>query len=1143
MDSQSSDVANRPQFSEDSCRERLHQLINGDSLDFGAWNSLITEIEKIHPDDIDMISLAYDSLLSKFPLCHWYWKRYAYHKARLCNADKAVETFEQAVELTPFSVGLWYEYCLFAITYSDDPDDVRRLFQKGLAIVGKDYYCHVLWDKYMVFEFSQQKWDVLAKVYAQALRFPTQKLKKYYKIFKDLVSILEEEIRSLNNGNLEVQAEELYNGASALSDKEISQVVNDLWDPCDISVRCKALHRYKFIGDQLYQKACQLDEKIKSFESNIQRRYFHITPIDDDQLNNWHRYLDFIEKQEDFDWALKLYERCLISCANYPEFWMRYVDFMEAQGGRELALLAIERAKTVFLNNVPGIHLFSARFSEQIRDLAGARASFSNYDSGCDIYFIESVVKQANMEKRLGNDEAACEIYEKALRWAMPDKEKQHFLPKLYIHYYRLKHMLTGGADTSRDVLIEGIKQVPDSRLLYEELIRHAMMHGGAKQLSIIDSIITTAISPSLDGPQGLDIKDREYISTLFLEFVDLCGTVHDVKKAWNLHIKLFPQLIRVNPLYKYPTSKERQSNSPVLLNLPSKNQSSGDLIWQPEQEKLPSLPLVDDKQPSNVSAEQIPTLDDDDVANKKLQQLSPKVSVDFDDESKTDASKQMELVDGLDQRPKEDCPQQMDWTSISERQSKEDASTSSLLEQEQPSGPNVPPEISEEEARSTNILCPQELELEKQLESVSLEKISPDSQQEVPEGQVLVASDHHGSEEVPSTSNCRSAEGHLNAGHGRSFVTLAQNEADENKSAADSAQSWDFTAASHQNSTATQHPSSRVTSSRAENQCETKDMATPARSGSSEFTHNPALQDQQLHPQQVGLGPQDSTFEIHPIQTQNSQGDPELPLVPEKSGQGNIQPRESAAQEDISVKHGLENQPQMFSSPVSSAQGNTAENAMQTSQQVGHAHHGQAFDQMWQYHSQQQYQLLQQQYQQYQQQFLQMQQSYPHQQPYLNQQTYQQQVPIFQQQQQLQSLPYQHQQFQQQIPYLQQMQQQYHQQQYQQMVQSMQPYNQSPALAYQYQMNQQGYEQVLQQYQLNQQTSHTLQQQQEQGGYPQVQQHQEQHQHLQEQVDQGQQIVQHGTTSLESQPERVSTQSKTAEEGSRHPKSAQGSL
>lgn len=39
----------------------------------------------------------------------------------------------------------------------------------------------------MVFEFSQQKWDVLAKVYAQALRFPTQKLQKYYKMYDFLL--------------------------------------------------------------------------------------------------------------------------------------------------------------------------------------------------------------------------------------------------------------------------------------------------------------------------------------------------------------------------------------------------------------------------------------------------------------------------------------------------------------------------------------------------------------------------------------------------------------------------------------------------------------------------------------------------------------------------------------------------------------------------------------------------------------------------------------------------------------------------------------------------------------------------------------------------------------------------------------------
>ncbi|XP_054782903.1 pre-mRNA-processing factor 39-2-like isoform X1 [Prosopis cineraria] len=34
--------------------------------------------------------------------------------------------------------------------------------------------------------------------------------------------------------------------------------------------------------------------------------------------------------------AAKLYERCLVVCANYPKYWMRYVDFMETKGGREI---------------------------------------------------------------------------------------------------------------------------------------------------------------------------------------------------------------------------------------------------------------------------------------------------------------------------------------------------------------------------------------------------------------------------------------------------------------------------------------------------------------------------------------------------------------------------------------------------------------------------------------------------------------------------------------------------------------------------------------------------------------------------------------------------------------------------------------
>lgn len=46
--------------------------------------------------------------------------------ARLFNAEKAVEIFERAVESSPFSVGLWVDYCTFAVSLFEDPFDIRR---------------------------------------------------------------------------------------------------------------------------------------------------------------------------------------------------------------------------------------------------------------------------------------------------------------------------------------------------------------------------------------------------------------------------------------------------------------------------------------------------------------------------------------------------------------------------------------------------------------------------------------------------------------------------------------------------------------------------------------------------------------------------------------------------------------------------------------------------------------------------------------------------------------------------------------------------------------------------------------------------------------------------------------------------------
>lgn len=53
------------------------------------------------------------------------------------------------------------------------------------------------------------------------------------------------------------------------------------------------------------------------------------------------------------------------------------------------------------LQNVPAIHLFNAWFKEKIGDRCGARAAFLLPDKELNSDFMEKVVKEANMEKRL----------------------------------------------------------------------------------------------------------------------------------------------------------------------------------------------------------------------------------------------------------------------------------------------------------------------------------------------------------------------------------------------------------------------------------------------------------------------------------------------------------------------------------------------------------------------------------------------------------------------------------------------------------------------------------------------------------------------------------------------------------------------
>lgn len=61
------------------------------------------------------------------------------------------------------------------------------------------------------------------------------------------------------------------------------------------------LEKYIAIREEMYKKAKEFDSKIIGFETAIRRPYFHVKPLSVAELENWHNYLDFMEREGDLN--------------------------------------------------------------------------------------------------------------------------------------------------------------------------------------------------------------------------------------------------------------------------------------------------------------------------------------------------------------------------------------------------------------------------------------------------------------------------------------------------------------------------------------------------------------------------------------------------------------------------------------------------------------------------------------------------------------------------------------------------------------------------------------------------------------------------------------------------------------------------
>ncbi|KAJ6941550.1 pre-mRNA-processing factor 39 isoform X2 [Populus alba x Populus x berolinensis] len=523
--------------------DHLWSIVKANSLDFDAWTALIDETEKVAGDRILKIRKVYDAFLVEFPLCYGYWKKYADHEARLGFMDKVVEVYERAVLGVTYSVDIWLHYCMFAISTYGDPETVRRLFERGLAYVGTDYMSYPLWDKYIEYEEVHAEWGRVAMIYTRILEIPNRKLDDYFNRFKAFAAS-----RPLSELKTAEEAAAAAAAAPTLSEDrsqaDEGEVHPDLAEqpskPASAGLtEAEELEKYIAIREEIYKKAKEFDNKIFDFENAIRRPYFHVRPLNVAELENWHNYLDDIERENDVNKVVKLYERCVIACANYTEYWIRYVLCMEATGNMDLANNALARATQVFVKRQPEIHIFAARLKEQNGDVSGARAAYQVVHAEIAPGLLEAIIKHANMEHRLGNLEDAFSLYEQAIA-IEKGKEHSQVLPALYAQYARFVYLASNNVEKAREILLEGLENAQFSKPLLEALIHFETFLPLPKRIDYLDSLVDKFILPNSDSVNAASASEREELSCIFLEFLGIFGDAQSIKKAADRHAKFF---------------------------------------------------------------------------------------------------------------------------------------------------------------------------------------------------------------------------------------------------------------------------------------------------------------------------------------------------------------------------------------------------------------------------------------------------------------------------------------------------------------------------------------------------------------------------------------------------------------------------
>ncbi|KAF2239336.1 hypothetical protein EV356DRAFT_557059 [Viridothelium virens] len=426
---------------------KLHAEVLENPDEFEIWEKLVRAAEtqegglnrNSSPQAISSTRSVYDRFLAKFPLFFGYWKKYADLEFSIAGTEAAEMVYERGVASISNSADLWTNFCNFKVETSHDPDVIRELFERGAHCVGLDFLAHPFWDKYLEFEERLEAYDRIFAILGRVILIPMHQYARYFERYRQLAQSrpVQELIPSdrLAQFRAEIEMEGMQKPRTEL---EIDR---------ELRARIDQYHLEIFSHTQTETT------KRWTYEQEIKRPYFHVTELDEAQLVNWRKYLDFEEAEGNYQRTAFLYERCLVAAAYYEEFWLRFARWMFAQDNKQEEVRNIyQRASCLYLPiSKPAIRIQYALFEEMSgrADVAEAihEAILMNIPS-----HIETIISWANLQRRQGGLEAAIEVLTVQIDSEACDL---HTKAAAVAHWAKLLWKIKGSADEARWVFKE----------------------------------------------------------------------------------------------------------------------------------------------------------------------------------------------------------------------------------------------------------------------------------------------------------------------------------------------------------------------------------------------------------------------------------------------------------------------------------------------------------------------------------------------------------------------------------------------------------------------------------------------------------------------------------------------------------------